>query len=117
MRLLIGAAALGLTFASPAFAENRCGWISNPTPGNWWLTDADDTWTIMEQGSEGAPGMDKMPDFTENGRWVEVNGSYGYGCACFDMDVNPQTKRVTQIYSARSLPLSKCKRDPNLPGQ
>jgi hypothetical protein len=46
--------------------------------------------------------------------WVETNGSYGYGCACFDMDVDKASKNVTLIRSARPIPLSKCQKDPNL---
>ncbi len=43
-------------------AENRCGYIENPTPGNWWLTDADASWTIGTQGSDSYPdGFDLVP--------------------------------------------------------
>lgn len=35
--------------ASDGF-ENRCGWVDNPTPANWWLTDRDGEWVI------GVPG-------------------------------------------------------------
>ncbi len=114
MRLRVCAIALVLTIVTPAVAETRCGWIANPTPGNWFLTDAEATWTIMEQGGKPAPGMDLMPDFTANGQWVEVNGSYGYGCACFDVDVDRASERITQIHSVRALPLRKCQRDPKL---
>jgi hypothetical protein len=34
-----------------AAEENRCGWFSNPTPGNAWLKDRDGEWTIGTQGN------------------------------------------------------------------
>jgi hypothetical protein len=105
------AAALVLSF--PASAAMRCGWIANPTPGNWWLTDAQGTWVMMTQGQgEGAEGMDLIPDLTE-GDWVVTNGSsYGYGCAC--ADVTTRGENITRIRSFRQLPLSRCERDPAL---
>jgi hypothetical protein len=50
--LIIPALISGLSiFALPAnAAETRCGWLQNPTPANWWLTDRDGTWTISAQG-------------------------------------------------------------------
>ena len=57
------AAALSLALAVPAIAaETRCGWLENPTPANWWLDDAENTWTIMTQGADDEPqGMDLIP--------------------------------------------------------
>ena len=26
--------------------QTRCGWIDNPTPANWWLTDGYGEWII-----------------------------------------------------------------------
>ena len=46
-------ASLGLFNQSPAGAERRCGWISNPTPANYWLSDRDGEWTIMGRGLGG----------------------------------------------------------------
>ena len=37
------------TIAQAQF-EMRCGWFSNPTPGNVWLYDRDGEWTIEVQG-------------------------------------------------------------------
>jgi Protein of unknown function (DUF4087) len=104
-----------LLAASAAQAETRCGWIVNPTPANWWLTDADAEWVLMLQGGPGVPGMEVMPDFSQ-GEWVEVNGSYGYGCACLEMRTDGVSE-VYEILSARQLPLSTCENDPALPGQ
>ena len=91
-------------------AERRCGWLANPTPGNVWLTDRHGTWTLSEQGTPGAPGMDGMPDMTTRG-WVRTNGSYGYGCACMDADVDAGAMRVTRVLRAEPLPLSRCEAD------
>jgi hypothetical protein len=104
-------AALCALAALPAQAaeENRCGWFSNPTPGNAWLTDRDGEWTIGIQGSEPAEG--DWPTFGK-GQWVVTNGSsYGYGCACMRVTVDKQEKRVLAIKSARALPLATCRKD------
>lgn len=106
-------ALLALLAAAPAVAETRCGWIANPTPANWWLTDADGTWELMLQGAPGVPGMDLIPDLSA-GEWVEVNGSYGYGCACADLVTSGAT--VLAIRSFRQLPLATCEADPALSG-
>jgi hypothetical protein len=103
-----------LCLATAAQAETRCGWIVNPTPGNWWLTDAQADWTIATQGAGGAPGMDLIPDLTA-GEWVEVNGSYGYGCACLEVGTDGAGS-ILRILSVRQLPLARCENDPALPG-
>ena len=61
---------------TPAGAERRCGWLANPTPGNYWLTDRQGDWTLSAQGGYQAPGMDEMPDMSTRG-WVRTNGNYG----------------------------------------
>ena len=94
--------------------ERRCGWLSNPTPGNWWLTDRDGQWILGAQGGEQAPGMDEMPDMSAAG-WVETNGHYGYGCACITIAHDPATRRVTRIANAEPKPLSQCQADSGLP--
>lgn len=105
-----------LLAAGPALAETRCGWIQNPTPGNWWLTDAQGEWTIGTQGGAQAEGMDLLPDFTA-GEWVVTNGSsYGYGCACLEVTTergNGQT--ITAIMDVDQLPLKRCTADSALP--
>ena len=66
----------------PAMAtERRCGWLDNPTPGNFSLRDRGGEWVLGVQGGHEAHGFDSMPDITTAG-WVETNGHYGYGCAC-----------------------------------
>ena len=94
-------------------AETRCGWLQNPTPANWWLVDRDGEWLLGAQGGYQAPGMDEMPDMSTAG-WAEVNGSYGYGCACLRVTVDPRTHRVTRLISARPVPLRQCQADPHL---
>jgi hypothetical protein len=53
------------------------------------------------------------PDF-KSGQWVQTNGGYGYGCACFRMRVNKETFDVLEIKTARARPLAVCSRDPSL---
>ncbi len=98
---------------TPAGAERRCGWLSNPTPANWWLTDRHGEWTLSAQGGYQAPGMDNLPDRSTEG-WVETNGSYGYGCACLTVRTDRRTMRITRLYSATPVPLRQCRADPRL---
>jgi hypothetical protein len=93
--------------------ERRCGWLSNPTPGNWWLTDKDGQWILATQGADQAPGMDDMPDMSTAG-WVETNGHYGYGCACMTITADADG-RVTRIADAKPKPLRQCRSDRSLP--
>ena len=92
-------------------AQTRCGWFLNPTPGNAWLTDGDGEWTVGMQGGHQAEG--DWPEFAEE-EWVAVNGSYGYGCACFVATVDFGSRHVLEITSAESRPLSACRSDPAL---
>jgi hypothetical protein len=91
----------------------RCGWLSNPTPANWWLTDAQGQWILGTQGADQAAGMDEMPDMSTAG-WVETNGSYGYGCACMTITADSEGK-VTRIADAQPKPLQQCRADRKLP--
>ncbi|MGZ8998190.1 MAG: DUF4087 domain-containing protein [Allosphingosinicella sp.] len=101
--------------AKPVAASGRrCGWLHNPTPANWWLVDRDGQWVLGTQGREPVAGMDEMPDMSA-GEWVETNGSYGYGCACLDMVVDPPTGDVLRISAATPKPLAQCRRDRTLP--
>ncbi|HEX8623725.1 MAG TPA: DUF4087 domain-containing protein [Allosphingosinicella sp.] len=99
--------------AASAKGVRRCGWLSNPTPGNWWLTDAQDQWILGAQGADQAPGMDEMPDMSTAG-WVETNGHYGYGCACMTLIADADGK-VTRIADAQPKPLKQCRADRKLP--
>lgn len=110
---------LALLLPTALAAETRCGWLDNPTPANWWLTDADGEWTLSLQGigdrDSGffdAPWAEAPPD-----QWVETNGSYGYGCACFEGTVDPANGWATRVTSLTPLPLDRCDRDPALPAR
>ena len=112
MRPLLVLAALTALIAGPAVAkpEQRCGWIANPTPANWWLNDRDGEWIISEQGGYQAPGVD-LPDFSEHD-WVVTNaGDHGYGCACLTGLFDRKTMRVTRIDGVRQRTLRQCKAD------
>ncbi len=97
----------GLTAA----AEKRCGWVDNPTPGNWWITDKDDTWFINTQGKFqiDEQSMQHLNPSTKD--YVKTNGNYGYYCACLTVDVDKSKKRVVKIYEATQLPISRCEND------
>ena len=104
--------AAGIVNAGPGF-ENRCGWVNNPTPGNWDLTDKDGTWIIGAQGGAQAEG--DLPEFPEDvSHWKKTNGSHGYGCACLSVKVDRGEKRVLQIESGKVLPLKQCRMDSTL---
>lgn len=115
MKRLSGLTAALVLCALPTLsqaAENRCGWIQNPTPGNWWLVDAEGMWPIRSQGAEDEPeGMDLIPDISER-EYVRTNGNYGYACAC--MRVETDDERILEILSFKQQKLSQCKNDKSL---
>jgi len=93
-------------------AEKRCGWVSNPSPGNWSLIDKDGSWEIAAQGEEGA--LEGLPEDRPTGKrwWVRgKSGGYGYGCMCLRVSVDKQTMKVLKIESGTSLPLTACRKD------
>lgn len=93
----------------------RCGWVVNPTPSNWWLTDSAGEWIMMAQGAdEGAEGMDLIGDLSA-GDYKATNGDYGYACGCMKVATDAKAMRITRIFSFKQLPLSKCSADPKLP--
>ncbi|HEY9607726.1 DUF4087 domain-containing protein [Allocoleopsis sp.] len=116
MNTIIPILLLGLSIlALPANAtENRCGWLQNPTPANWWLTDRDGTWTISAQGGYQARGMDNIPPIGDR-EYVRTNGNYGYTCACLRVSTDRKQKRIISIQSGKQLSLRTCRQDPNLP--
>ena len=108
---------VGLTLAAslyPVCAEERCGWLENPTPGNWWLKDSHGLWIISAQGGPYAEGIEKLPA-PQPDRFVATNGQYGYSCVCLTgaFDVHAQT--MTRVEVARTSPLSVCRNDEALP--
>ena len=110
--------ALTVLLAAPVYGaspEQRCGWLVNPTPANWWLTDRDGEWMLAVQGGYQAPGLDELPDMS-GPQWVDTNaGGHGYGCACLAVAVNRGEHRIDRIFSAKQLPLSRCQADRSLP--
>jgi hypothetical protein len=113
MKILFAAVLAAGLSAGAAQAETRCGWVDNPTPGNWWLTDADGQWTLSTLGGDAAPGMENFPDMTV-GEWVARNGSYGYGCACMLLVTRSADRKVLAIGWVRQLTLATCNADPKL---
>lgn len=119
--MLIPALLIAAPAAAPAFddqrrgpaTERRCGWLDNPTPGNYWLTDRQGEWLLSAQGGYQAPGLDRVPDMTTRG-WVETNGNYGYGCACMNVSTNARSRRITRVVSATPVPISQCRNDRRL---
>jgi hypothetical protein len=113
----VAAMLLSTSLMNTAIAsENRCGWLENPTPGNWWLTDADGTWVIASQGGDTVDddSWNKIPEFNDK-EFVKTNGSYGYGCACLSVTVDKQDKRILKVHKGKQLPLKKCNDDRSLP--
>lgn len=100
--------------AAQAAAERRCGWLWNPTPGNYLLRDREAEWVISRQGPDAAAALENMPDMTVRG-WVETNVRYGYGCACVTAVLDQRARRVTRLLSAEPLPLARCRADRTLP--
>ena len=100
--------------SEPNQFERRCGWLSNPTPGNIWLNDRDGEWTIAVQGGYQLEQNWDRPQF-KKGQWVMTNaGSHGYGCACLQVRVDRETNRVLEIKSSRPRPLAACRKEPAL---
>ncbi|WP_426956848.1 DUF4087 domain-containing protein [Muricoccus radiodurans] len=114
MRRAAVALAVLLAAGGAQAAERRCGWLHNPTPGNWWLTDRVGQWVLSTQGGYEAGGMESLPDMTVGG-WVATNGSYGYGCACLRVEVEGAGSRIVRVLRAEPLPLSRCRNDRSLP--
>jgi hypothetical protein len=107
---------IGLTLTAslgPAFAEKRCGWLENPTPGNW-LKDSRGLWIISAQGGPYAEGVEKLPQPARD-RFVATNGPYRYLCACLSGSFDARAQTMTRIDSARASPLSVCRDDKALP--
>ena len=94
--------------------ETRCGWFSNPTPGNISLYDRDAEWIIGVQGAYQVEEDWAWPVF-KRGQWVRTNaGSYGYGCACLRVQVDHQNGKVMKIASSTTRTLTACRKDTSL---
>jgi hypothetical protein len=104
----------GSALAGPARSETRCGWLQNPTPGNYWLRDSETEWIASAQGGYQANGMDNIPDLSVR-EYVRTNGYYGYACVCMTVSVDRANKRITSIETVSQKRLDDCRRDPKLP--
>lgn len=116
MRTVLGAVLILTTPLGAQTLERRCGWLDNPTPGNWFLTDRFGSWDIGLQGGFQARGIENI-DLQNEREYVRTNGNYGYGCACMDVTTqrSGDTGRITSIRQFRQLPLKQCLEDPHLP--
>lgn len=93
--------------------EKRCGWFSNPTPGNASLFDRDAEWIIGVQGGPQAEG--DWPVFGPK-QWIKTNVNYGYGCACLEVAADKQSHEVRRIKTSHVQPLKVCRDDRSLKG-
>lgn len=113
--ILSASAQAGFTLSKSPAARNICGWIDNPTPGNYWITDSVGEWTISAMNGYHAQG-DVAPQDDDN-EFVKTNGYYGYYCGCVKAtttDSRAHGRRIAKIFSSRVLPLSKCLNDAKL---
>ena len=93
--------------------ETRCGWLSNPTPGNYSLYDKDGEWIIGVQGGYQVEDFE-MPIF-KRGQWIVTNtADYGHGCACLEMRTDEESSRVLEIKKSFARPLAACRKDKTL---
>lgn len=118
---ILVAVALCALQAGAAQAETRCGWFENPTPGNFWITDAHGVWWLARQGLPETPGWETA-DWSKaafkGDAWVPThpNGEYGFGCGCIEGTFGAVAEgEVRRVKSIRSLPLRQCLADAALP--
>ncbi|BES69275.1 hypothetical protein RE428_02930 [Marinobacter nanhaiticus D15-8W] len=103
-----------LLFQGCAIAkETRCGWLDNPSPGNYWLSDKDGTWIIARQGAEQAEGVELLTPQRETD-FVNMNYGYGYSCACIRVEANHDTQLIEKIYKYKQLSLEQCLDDDSI---
>jgi hypothetical protein len=98
----------------PTDAGERCGWLENPTPGNWWLKNSPALWIISAQGGRYAGGAEKLSEPTPE-RFVATNGHYGYLCAGVSGIFDDHAQLMTRLDATRVLALSVCRDDKTLP--
>ncbi len=113
MRLIVLALGVVQACAGSALAETRCGYVVNPTPGNYWLTDGQGDWIMTTQGDDRDPGMDQVPDLSEHD-YVKTNGAYGYACGCIGGAFDVKSMQVVKIDTFKQKVLSACRKDKKL---
>jgi len=113
MLVVLGAISVGAAVAADTAnaPQLRCGWFDNPSPANATLHDADGEWLVGMQGGHQAEG--DWPAFGRS-QWVKSNRSYGHGCACMRVEVDPLSHKVLRIVAARARPLDACRKDGKL---
>ncbi|MFN3927547.1 MAG: DUF4087 domain-containing protein [Pseudanabaenaceae cyanobacterium] len=121
-KIVLAIAPLLLASAPVLARETRCGWLHNPTPGNWWLVDRHGLWVINTQGGAQAAGLDLVKFYEgelarRNFVSLHPQSGYGYLCACMRVTTNKNSnpKRITRIWSGEQVPLQQCRQDPALP--
>lgn len=114
-KLIAGIGLFCLSLSAMA-AENRCGWIENPGPGTWWLTDKDAIWEISTQGgySVSPKSIDNLPNVIPN-EYVRVSGIYGYSCGCISVDTDKKKRRIVAIHGkGKQVFLKQCLEDKSI---
>jgi hypothetical protein len=116
LRLIVIAGALLAVpaLAAPGDPQTRCGWLDNPTPGNFDLLDSAGWWVVAAQGGYQAEGLDDVPDLS-GPEFVKTNGNYGYACVCMTVTTDNEKKRVTSIKKVTQKRIRDCAGDPKLP--
>lgn len=96
--------------------QKRCGWLSNPSPGNSYFFDRDGRWIVGEQGGYQISDADeaRLPAMGRGSSVVDRRG-YGYSCTCLDMQIDRKSRRVVRIVSGTGVPLKRCRADKRLP--
>lgn len=109
-QLIIYSIICGLALTNGANAsEKRCGWFDNPTPANAWLTDKDGEWIIAMQMGYQAEG--DWPTALKGEMIYSGNASYGYNCACLEVETDSTKKRIIKIISTEPKTLATCRND------
>jgi hypothetical protein len=92
--------------------EQKCGWLSNPTPANVWLQDGDELWVIAQQGAVFASESDFSHInqlFSKEESVVRNNGNYGYTCVCITGLFDKQDQQLNQISYSVNKGLDYCR--------
>lgn len=112
-KILLAALTL-ISLNAAAATQNRCGYIENPTPGNYSLIDSAGEWIIAVQGGHQAEGNVAAPRSANDPEVVLTNGNYGYWCGCVTATVDAQEKKILKIKASRMLALKTCLQDRKL---
>lgn len=98
---------------SVVYAEYRCGWLDNPEPGHFQLTDKEAVWTISKREAYRIPdaSLKKLPARDEN-QFIRTNGSFGYSCSCLSVTTDTVSRRIKSInFKGKQVLLKRCLED------